>query len=86
MPREARVRSNSGIYHIMLRGANRQEIFHEEEDRIKFLKIIKKYKMITQMKIFAWCLIQRDGSCVSNVESPPTIGRLSISYLNLIDL
>ena len=32
MPRAVREKSTSGIYHVMLRGTNRQEIFHDEED------------------------------------------------------
>ena len=32
MPRLTRVRSDSGIYHVMLRGINKQRIFHEPVD------------------------------------------------------
>ena len=32
MPRKARIESKSGIYHIMLRGINRQQIFEDDED------------------------------------------------------
>lgn len=32
MPRQAREKSNGGIYHIMLRGINGQDIFNDEED------------------------------------------------------
>ncbi len=44
MPRGPRVKSISGIYHVMLRGANRQEIFHDDIDCMRFLEIIEKYK------------------------------------------
>jgi len=37
MPRTGRIKSESGIYHIILRGINRQIIFEEDEDAIKFL-------------------------------------------------
>lgn len=33
MPRTARVKSISGIYHIMLRGINKQLIIEDEEDK-----------------------------------------------------
>ena len=33
MPRTARQIATSGIYHIMLRGINRQEIFTDDTDR-----------------------------------------------------
>ena len=32
MPRNARVKSESGIYHVMLRGINQHVIFEDEED------------------------------------------------------
>ena len=32
MPRQARKKSESGIYHVMLRGINQQQIFEDEED------------------------------------------------------
>ncbi|SCX76290.1 hypothetical protein [Alkaliphilus peptidifermentans] len=38
MPRIAREKSKSGIYHVIIRGANRQEIFHDEEDCLTYLR------------------------------------------------
>ena len=32
MPRQARKFSRTGIYHVMLRGINRQDIFEDNED------------------------------------------------------
>lgn len=32
MPRQARTKSEFGIYHVMMRGINRQNIFDDEED------------------------------------------------------
>mgnify|MGYP002624120407 CR=1 FL=1 len=37
MPRSARMKSKTGIYHVMLRGINRQDIFEDEEDYMKML-------------------------------------------------
>ena len=53
MPRRARIKSQSGIYHIMLRGINKQVIFEDEEDKFKFLETLKNYKAISGYKIFA---------------------------------
>ncbi|OLN33270.1 transposase [Desulfosporosinus metallidurans] len=57
MPRKAREKSQSGIYHVILRGANRQEIFHEDEDSLRFLEIVDKNAKISEMKVFGWCLM-----------------------------
>ncbi len=35
MPRQARKESGTGIYHVMLRGINRQDIFEEAEDYMR---------------------------------------------------
>ena len=32
MPRQERLQSATGIYHVMLRGINRQDIFEDDED------------------------------------------------------
>jgi putative transposase len=57
MPRQSRQRSETGIYHIMLRGINRQEIFHDDIDRVRFLETLKKYKKKCEMKVYGWCLM-----------------------------
>lgn len=35
MPRSARKESGCGIYHVMMRGINRQAIFDDDESRIR---------------------------------------------------
>lgn len=57
MPRQARKKSETGIYHIMLRGVNQQQIFEDSEDYGKFLRILKVCKEISEFKIFAYCLM-----------------------------
>lgn len=57
MPRKARIRAESGIYHIMLRGINRQQIFEDEEDNQMFLQILRDNKEICGYELFAYCLM-----------------------------
>ena len=57
MPRKARIKSESGIYHVMLRGINQQQIFEDNEDFEKFIQILKDCKAISGFKIFAYCLM-----------------------------
>ena len=57
MARKAREKSESGIYHIMLRGINKQMIFEDDEDKIKFLDTLKEYKGKSGYKIYAYCLM-----------------------------
>lgn len=57
MPRAARKKSSTGIYHIMLRGINRQQIFEDEKDREHFLETLESYKDQCGYTIYAYCLM-----------------------------
>ncbi|MFT4417274.1 transposase [Fredinandcohnia humi] len=57
MPRSARRKSRTNIYHVVLRGINRQMIFEEPEDAYMFLKILNKFKDKSRYKIYGYCLM-----------------------------
>ena len=57
MPRKARIISQTNVYHIILRGINKQIIFEEEEDFQYFVSILSKCKEICEYKIYAYCLM-----------------------------
>jgi REP element-mobilizing transposase RayT len=57
MPRRAREKSSTGIYHVMLRGINKQIIFEDNEDYEKFIEVIKEYKEVCGYEIYAFCLM-----------------------------
>jgi len=57
MPRQPRQKSESGIYHIMLRGINRQIIFEDSEDQERFLDTLKKYREQCGYKVYAYCFM-----------------------------
>lgn len=57
MPRTARENSENGLYHIMLRGINRQDLFEDDEDQEKLLKTLALYKEKSGCRIYAFCLM-----------------------------
>ena len=57
MARVARLKSNSGIYHVVIRGINKQLILEDDEDNQKFLEVLKECKMLSEYKIYAYCLM-----------------------------
>jgi len=57
MPRFARKLSSTKVYHIMIRGVNKQEIFKDDFDRKKFLQIVKYYKKKYNINIYSYCLM-----------------------------
>ena len=58
MARGKRAKSESGIYHVMLRGNNKQQVFFDLEDYYKFLSVLGICKGICGYKIFAYCLME----------------------------
>ncbi len=54
MPREL---SKTGLYHIIFRGLNRQNIFEEESDFIILKDILRKTKEQNAYNIYAYCLM-----------------------------
>ena len=41
MPRQERTKSGTGIYHVMLRGINRQDIFEDAEDYLQMVACLR---------------------------------------------
>ena len=44
MPRTGRNKSKTKIYHLILRGINKQTIFEDDEDRIKLIQTLQECK------------------------------------------
>jgi putative transposase len=57
MARRARRKSESEIYHIIMRGINRQNIFEDKEDNQRFIQTLWQYKEISGYEIYAYCLM-----------------------------
>lgn len=57
MPRQRRKKSESGIYHIMLRGINHNIIFYDDQDRQYFIRSMKKASEKTECDIYSYCLM-----------------------------
>ncbi|MGB4438642.1 MAG: transposase [Sedimentibacter sp.] len=57
MARHARIISNSGIYHIMVRGINKEQIFKKDFYKTKTLEILKDIKKETDFSIISYCVM-----------------------------
>jgi putative transposase len=57
MPRSARKKSSTGIYHVIFRGINKQRIFEDEEDYFFFLEKLSTYQVKSKYEIYAYCLM-----------------------------
>lgn len=92
MPRQTRKKSGTGIYHVMLRGINRQDIFEEEEDYLHFLRSMdgvidckdERGEAIPSLgHFYAYCLMPNHVHLLIQ-ERTATIGeivkRIAVSY------
>ena len=57
MPRSKRNLVESGIYHIIIRGVNKQIIFNDDRDRKMFIRLLYHYRNKLNCKIYAYCLM-----------------------------
>ena len=84
MPRESRKRSESGVYHIMLRGINRQSIFEDDEDYRRFLETLEKYREECGYSLYGYCLMPNHVHLVLREGKQPLetiMRRIGASYV-----
>ena len=71
MPRLPRIKSATGIYHVMLRGVNKQQIFYDDEDCKLFIRLVAKYKSISGYHIYAFCIMGNHIHLLIQIEQEP---------------
>lgn len=57
MPRQNRRLSKSSMYHVMLRGNERKEIFIDEEDKLRIIDTLEEKKRKQEYYLYAYCLM-----------------------------
>ena len=97
MPRRARKTSVTGVYHVMLRGINRNVIFHDDQDFNKFIKILDRHahpvdgdgiEKEPSCHIYAYCLMSNHVHLLVQErgktlsELMKSIGVSFVSYVN----
>ena len=66
-----RIHSAGLIYHVINRGNNRQAIFLEAEDYLRYLRLLYHYKKKYGFKLFAFCLMSNHVHLLLQVNSHP---------------
>lgn len=83
MPRRARQHGESALYHVILRGINRQNIFEDESDYQKFIDILEIVKDLSAFKLYAYCLMSNHVHLLIKIVEEPleqTLKRIGIRY------
>ena len=63
--RRARERCKSGVYHVILRGINRQDIFYDDDDYQRFKETVHQMKSDGQFAVYGYCLITTKYWCTT---------------------
>lgn len=93
MTRQPRQQSSTGIHHVMMRGINHQDIFHDEEDYFKFINTLARMQMRIDEEghpcgmnfiLYAYCLMSNHvhlliRECEDNLGE--AVKRISSSYV-----
>ncbi|AKL96108.1 transposase [Clostridium aceticum] len=83
MARTAREKSQTGIYHIMLRGIDKRNIFINDLDYEKFIEYTKKAKEKSDFTIYGYCLMTNHVHMLLKTESEEigdVVRRITVGY------
>ncbi len=84
MPRQARMKSLSGVYHVIIRGINHGYIFEEEADYNCFLNILERYSKENVCDIYAYALMGNHVHLLlkdNNSNISKMLKQLGVSYV-----
>ncbi|UKK56925.1 transposase [Prevotella communis] len=93
MPRQPRKPSSTGIFHVMMRGINHQEIFCDAEDYYQFINTLDRMRVQydddgnpcgTNCTYYAYCLMSNHFHLLIREREEPvgdTIKRIASSYV-----
>ena len=84
VPRVAREKCGNSIYHICVRGNNKQDIFLDNEDREEYLKRLRDYEEKYKMQVYAYCLMTNHVHLLiydNNQDISKFMQGLSLSYV-----
>jgi REP element-mobilizing transposase RayT len=98
MPRKARIKAKSGIYHVLLQGVRRRELFLDDEDSRQFLDILARCQKEDakgdasgsgkRYTVFAYCMAGEYVHLLIKEEEDPiniSISRIAVAYAHYLN-
>ncbi|HBI55627.1 MAG TPA: hypothetical protein DG577_05085 [Firmicutes bacterium] len=70
MPRQARMLSESGIYHVTFRGVDKMDIFRDNADKSWFLTLLINKKAKGEFLLHAYCLMSNHVHLLVRAKDP----------------
>ena len=83
VPRKPREKSETGIYHVIVRGIGQQDIFYEEDDFQRYLETAKKVSRESGVSVLGYCLMTNHVHLLLKEEDGDIsvfMKRLGVSY------
>lgn len=83
MARQARRRSGSGYYHVMIRGINKERIFEFSQDKGSFMRVFRQKQEESDLAVAAYCLMDNHFHMVAKSELDELadfMKKISVSY------
>ncbi|AKL95828.1 transposase [Clostridium aceticum] len=68
MPRKPRIHYKGALYHVMVRGNNREKVLQEEIQKKKYLDTVLLYKNKLGFKLYAYCMMDNHAHLLVEVE------------------
>ena len=57
MPRCARIKSVEAIFHIISRSISEVDMFRDDDDKVHYMNLVRKYQLIYRFKVYSYCLM-----------------------------
>lgn len=85
MVRQARIKSATGIHHVMLKGLDGRHIFLDDSDRSIFMEKLNKARKTGGFQLYAYCLMDNHVHLLikEGEELGTSIKRITVGYVQL---
>lgn len=83
MPRSKRVRSENGIYHVVVQGAGGEAIFGDPSDKRRYLEKALEYRNKFGLELFAYCILDNHAHLIvreGEIDISGFMRRMGVSF------
>lgn len=82
MPRAKGIIPENVVLHVINRGNNRNTVFHNDNDKLRYYTLLKELKDDNKIDIFHYCLMNNHTQIILNLNPGSTLSRF-MKQLNL---
>jgi len=76
MARRKRIYYNCAVYHVTIRGNNKQKVLASDEDKISFLETLNKFKERFEFKLYGFGLMDNHAHMVIQTNAKANISKI----------